>query len=190
MPLRSGRPVHVGVSLGAGSYSGERGIDAGSFAGEFRENGGISFAVDGSFALNGALAAVASYRTVRLPLLLTNDVRPDDVQVRPEDSSAWVHVLTVLARARVGSERRLAPYVQAGVSGFFSRLNDEVRAGFGPQVGLGVDAAMTPTVSGFAEFNLAASFPGDAVDRVDTGGTGSDLLTFAGVGVRYRLVIR
>ncbi|MEP0548689.1 MAG: tetratricopeptide repeat protein [Rhodothermales bacterium] len=182
----SAKEAYVGVSLGAGSYSGERGVDGGSLVEEFRLNGGFSFALDGSYAFHRSLAAVASYRAVRLPLLLTNDVRPEDVQVRPDGSSAWVHVLALMARARIGREMSVTPYVQAGASGFFSRLNSEMRVGVGPQVGVGLDVTLTPDLVGFAEVNLAASFPGDAVDRVSTSGS-SDLLTFLGAGLRYRV---
>jgi hypothetical protein len=185
----SARAVYVGVALGAGSYSGERGIDGGSLIEEFRLNGGFSLALDGSYAFHRVLAAVASYRAVRLPLLLTNDVRPEDVQVRPNESSAWVHVLTLMTRAHVGPEREVTPYVQAGVSGFFSRLNSEMRVGVGPQIGVGLALALTPEIAGFAELNIAASLPGDAVDRVDTASSG-DLLSFAGLGLRYRVPTR
>ena len=189
-PSRAARAIHVGVSLGAGSYSGERGINGGSLAEEFRLNGGVSFAVDGSYTFRPALATVASFRAIRLPLLLTNDVRPEDVHVRPDESSAWVHVLTFMMRAHVGPEMPVMPYVQAGMSGFFSRLNSTMRVGIGPQFGLGADMAVTPEIVGFAELNLAASFPGDAVDRVNTSGAASDLLTFVGAGVRYRVTAR
>jgi hypothetical protein len=57
----------------------------------------------------------------------------------------------------------------------------------GPQVGFGVDVAATPRLSGFAEFNVLVAIPGDAVDRVDTSDGPGDMLTFAGVGARYRL---
>ena len=186
MPTPASRVIHVSLSLGAGSYSGERGINGESLADEFRLNGGVSFALDGSYALDPTLTAVASYRAVRFPLLLTNDVRAEDVHVRPEDSSAWVHVLALMVRGYVATSMYAQPYVQAGVSGFFSHLNDEMRIGLGPQLGLGVDLPVTPDLTGFAELNVAVSFPGDAVDRVSTSGS-SDALTFMGAGLRYRV---
>ena len=183
------RIVHISASLGAGSYSGERGINGGSLAKEFSLNGGFSFALDGSYAVRTFLSAVAGYRAVRLPLLLTNDVRADDVQVRPEDSSAWVHILSVMARGYIHTDTPMRPFLQGGVSGFFSYLNNELSVGVGPQFGFGLDVPVTYEIMGFAEFNVAMSLPGDAVDRVSTS-TSSDLLTFMGAGLRYQLPAR
>ena len=185
--LRSVRSVHLGVAIGGGSYSGERGINAPTLLGEFSQNGGISFAIDGAYYLTSTLAVAAQLHVVRFPLLMSNDVRHEDVQVRPDDSSEWVQALTVLARSVYWSDGRAAPYVQLGLSGIVSRLNREVRVAVGPQVGFGVDVAATPRLSGFAEFNVLVAIPGDAVDRVDTSDGPGDMLTFAGVGARYRL---
>lgn len=185
--LRSLRSVHLGVAVGGGSYSGERGINAPTLLGEFGQNGGVSFALDGTYYLTSTLAVAAQLHAVRFPLLLTNDVRHEDVQVRPEDSSEWVHALTVLARTLYRSDGRATPYFHLGLSGIVSRLNNKARIAVGPQVGFGVDVAATPRLSGFAEFNMLVAIPGDAVDRVDTSDGPGDLLTFAGVGVRYRL---
>lgn len=185
--LRSVGSVHLGVAIGGGSYSGERGINAPTLLGEFSQNGGISFAIDGAYYLTSTLAVAVQLHAVRFPLLFSNDVRAEDVQVRPDDSSEWVQALTVLARSVYWSDGRAAPYVQLGLSGIVSRLNREVRVAVGPQVGFGVDVAATPRLSGFAEFNLLVAIPGDAVDRVDTSDGPGDMLTFAGVGARYRL---
>lgn len=185
--LRSVGSVHLGVAIGGGSYSGERGINAPTLLGEFSQNGGISFAIDGAYYLTSTLAVAVQLHAVRFPLLFSNDVRHEDVQVRPDDSSEWVQALTVLARSVYWSDGRAAPYVQLGLSGIVSHLNQEVRVAVGPQVGFGVDVAATPRLSGFAEFNLLVAIPGDAVDRVDTSDGPGDMLTFAGVGARYRL---
>jgi hypothetical protein len=186
-PLRAARGIHLGFTLGAGSYSGERGVDAASLVGEFNENGGVSLAIDGTYHVRAALAVAASYRAARFPLLLTNDVRPEDVQVRPDDSSEWVHTVSVLGRALYRPDQQVAPYVQLGAGGVVSYLNSTLRLAAGPQFGLGIDVAATPRLAGFAEFNLLVAIPGDAVDRVNANDALGDLLTFAGVGLRYRL---
>lgn len=186
-PLRSARSIHVGLTLGAGSYSGERGINAPSLIGEFNENGGFSVALDGTYYLENSFAVAASYRTVRFPLLLSNDVRVEDVQVRPNDSSEWVHMVSVLGRVVYQPKEQVAPYAQIGIGGIFSYLNKVLGMAAGPQLGVGIDVAATPRLAGFAEFNVLVAVPGYAVDRVNANGAFGDILTFAGVGVRYRL---
>lgn len=175
------------MALGAGSYGGERGVDESSPFREFTSNGGVSFELGASYRLPFETSVALTYRAVRFSRLLDNDVRAEDVQVRPDDSSAWVHLLTLLGQRTFGRDWRVAPFVHLGVTSSLSRFNDEVRLGIGPVLGVGADVALTPDLGAFAALSTTIVYPGDAVDRVDTSSTSGDVLTFIGAGLRYRV---
>ena len=194
LPLPPRKPAYrvpgtlsLRVALGAGSYGGERGIDEESPFQEFTSNGGVSFEFGASYRLPFETSAALTYRATRFPRLLDNDVRADDVQVRPGDSSAWVHLLTLRGQRTFGRDWRATPAVHLGVASSLGRINDEVRLGIGPVLGAGVDVALTADLGAFAELSTTIIYPGDAVDRVDTSNTSGDVLVFVGTGLRYRV---
>lgn len=187
---RAAGVLSLHLSAGAGSYGGERGVDESSVVQEFTANDGLSFEVGAGYRPAAGLAVTATYRAARFPRLLENDVRAGDLQVRAADSDAWVHFLTITAQRTFGRDWRVAPFVRLGVTGSLGRLNDEVRVGVGPLAEVGLDVALTPGVGAFVALSSTVIYPGDAVDAVDYGSAFGDVLTFVGLGLRYRVAAR
>jgi hypothetical protein len=52
---------------------------------------------------------------------------------------------------------------------------------------VGFDVALTPGLGAFVALSSTVIYPGDAVDAVDYGSAFGDVLTFAGLGLRYRV---
>lgn len=87
---------------------------------------------------------------------------------------------------------RLSPYANLGAQLTFG---SDRPMGYGPYLGLGLDAQLSPRVSFFVEANGSFIFPDDAVDGVDPGaalGAGStgdnadfDNLVYYGAGLRF-----
>ncbi|MEM1042603.1 MAG: hypothetical protein AAGI91_08240 [Bacteroidota bacterium] len=191
------RALYAHATLGAGSYGGERGASGTSWLGDVVQNSGVSLSLGVDLRAGRTLGASVSYRLHHIPPLLTlrsadrfGEVGP---QIDPETSSRWVHLVALQGRAFYPLRGRVVPYVEFGVSGAVSRINDTVRAGFGPRGGLGLDVQVAPQLAAFAGFSAALILPGNAVDHIDRRGRlggqrSSDLLSFAEVGVRYRLV--
>jgi hypothetical protein len=187
---RAAGVLSLHLSAGAGSYGGERGVNESSVVQDFTANDGLSFEVGAGYRPAAGLAVAATYRAARFARLLENDVRAGDLQVRPADSDAWVHFLTVAAQRTFGRDWRVAPFVRLGVTGSLGRLNDEVRIGVGPLAEVGLDVALTPGVGAFVALSSTVIYPGDAVDAVDYGSAFGDVLTFVGLGMRYRVAAR
>ncbi len=191
---RAGPALHAYATVGAGSYGGERGRAADWLVGEFTANSGVTLSLGASFCLNPTVAAALTYRLHHIPRLLTlrsadrnSPVMADrENPIREDDSSKWVHLVALLGRAYYRPLGRSASYVDLGVSASVSRINGNTRTGFGPRGGVGLDVAVTPEIGAFLEMSATIILPGDAVDHIATSG-GSDILTFAEVGVRYRL---
>ncbi len=198
------RTLYLHATLGAGSYGGERGDAADWLVEEFTSNAGVALTLGAGFNLTETLAASLSYRLQHIPNLFklrSADRReggiaelggPFSGEINADASSKWVHLVALLGRAYYRPDGRASSYVELGVSAAFSRLNGETGTGFGPQGGLGVDVTLSPQLAGFAGLSAVLILPGDAVDHINvrfgsTAERGSDLLTFAEFGVRYRL---
>lgn len=176
----------LSLALEAGSYNGERSADASNPFQRFSENGGASLAVAVSYSVTQENVIVLTYRFFNVPTLSTNTA-PGEVPIRPEDSSEWTQLLSVLGRRLFAPNWRLTPTIQIGFAGLLSHLNGQTKVGIGPQLGFGLDAALTSRLGAFGELNATIIYPGDVIDRVDTDTPFGDPLIFAGGGLRYRL---
>lgn len=195
-PFRTSRALYLHATLGAGSYGGERGADGAWWLSEFTKNSGVSLSLGASVSVNQMLDASLTYRLHHIPRLFTlrsvdrqSEVGP---QIEPGASSKLVHLFALLGRAFYPLEGRASSYVELGVSGSISRINDTVRTGFGPRGGFGLDLEITPQLVGFMGLSATMIFPGNAVDHIDSrkgsnAQKSHDLMSFAEVGVRYRV---
>ncbi len=183
---RTAGSFELSLALEAGSYAGERSIDASNPFQKFSKNNGASLAVAGSYGMTQENVLVLSYRLFDIPQLFADGAQSDE-QIRPEDSSEWVHLLSFLGRRLFAPSWRVSPTLQIGLAGLLSHLNGETKVGVGPQLGVGLDAALAPRIGGFVELNATIIYPGDATDRIDTETRFGDPLVFAGGGLRYRL---
>ncbi len=194
--FRTARTLYVYATLGAGSYGGERGVDGAWWLSEFTNNSGVSLSLGASFSVNRMLDASLDYRLHHIPRLLTlrSADREGEVgaQIDPDASSKSVHLFSLAGRAFYPIQSRLSSYVELGATGSVSRINNNTRVGFGPRAGLGFDIEVTPTLAGFMGFSATLLFPGTAVDHINSQGgqpvqNSNDLLTYAELGVRYRV---
>lgn len=168
-----------------GYYGGERLGNVGGPVAEFRETAEPSFGVEAGRWLRPDLTVGAFYLPGRFPYILSPAPWGGHAAIRPGASSDWVHLVGVVGRWRPVRLGPVAPYVQGGVAGAFTRLNDRVRAGVGPRVGGGVEVHAAGGVHLFAEADGVAVLPDATADLA--GSDRYDLLTFVGAGIRLRL---
>ncbi len=187
---RASRSLYAYLLLGTGSYGGERGFDGSWLVEDFAENAGFAGGGGAGFNLTQTLAVSLSYRFQYVPALFQE--RSGDRlsavgdSINGDSSSKWLHLASLSGRTYYRPFGRASSYVELGLIASRSRINDAVKTGLGPRGAVGLDYALSRQVGAFAELSAAILLPGDAVDHIDTSG-GSDLLSFAELGVRYQI---
>ena len=183
--LRDRRQVYLFGMLGISSYGGERGREKGSALAEFASNGGPSFRIGAGYNMSRHFAFTAQYDVSRYATLL-HQKSDAFAQVRPGDSSSWLHAITAGGMVRILPEHLATPYLSGGVGLVLGRINDSIRSGFATDLAIGVETMVSRDVAIDGGLGLRFVFPGDAVDLVDRTGS-SDLFPVLRAGVSWRL---
>lgn len=187
-PRRLGGAFEFSGIFGVGSYGGERGADEAGPLPEFVSNSGVTVALRGAYSPSPSWAVLLEYRFLDYPLARRTGVAGGD------DDGASLHLASVLGRFTPWPASFDAPYLYLGIAGGLSTLAGDARLAVGPHAGVGLDVALTEHLGLFGEASAVLSFPGDALDgvstRLDGSSGGGDVLTFVGLGVRYRTAAR
>ena len=190
-PERRVEPPRTGELLiegGAGltQYGGERGRPADNPFGELREGAGLALELEVSYPFSAHLSGGFSYLGGAFPELVIEKEGEQFEPIIPSTSSRWVHTVGLFGVARFLPQAPVVPYAQLGITSAYTWKNDVLRAGIGPQIGLGAAVPVTDNVGFFAEATSRFIFPGEALDLVDEGNGFDSILTIT-AGLRYRI---
>lgn len=182
-PRRTGELLVEG-GAGLTQYGGDRGYPSDNLFNEFREGAGLALELKVSYPFSAHLSGGISYLGGAFPELINNKEGFENID--EATSSRWVHTVGLFGVARFLPQAPVVPYAQLGVTSAYTRKNEVLRAGIGPQIGLGAAVPVTGNVGFFAEATSRLLFPGDALDLADEGNGFDPILTIT-AGLRYRI---
>ncbi len=162
---------HVGVS----SYVGDNDKSLFSSGGAFPYNAGLEL----GYQFSHPFSLGVGYQIGNYPGI---DLREDD-ELR--------HTIRLLLRYTLGRSTGVAPYLQTGGHITFGNVlktgstQEESETSYGALFGVGVDVPISNNLSLFFEAVTHPTFPDDAVDGNEAGGSGNfDLLSTLGAGLK------
>lgn len=174
------------LSLGAGSYGGERGASGSGPVAEFANNAGPAFGIGVSTRLLPWLRLVGDLEATQYPTITTpkeGDTFDSPVFDDSAGLSSWVRTATVGAHVLL---RRggLAPYVVLGGGVALGGQGGSQAAGLGT-AGLGVDVPLFVGVGAYLEGTGSLASPARALDGAAGASDRADPFTAVRLGLRY-----
>lgn len=169
---------------GAGSYGGERGVNAEGPIREFVDNAGMAFGVGVAAEVRPRLYVFGDVEAAYYPTLSTDrgvNAVFDSVDV--DRFSPWVRFVTAGARLTVVQSRGLALY---GALGGGIAFGDRDLGG-AVSGGVGVDFAFLASTGAFVDATWTFVGPARAIDAAASPSAAGDLFSVLRLGLRYRV---
>ncbi|MFQ5570934.1 MAG: PKD domain-containing protein [Rhodothermales bacterium] len=192
--------------LGLNFYGGDRDINPDNEFQKYIENIGFSLGLEVGYHFTDRFSIGLMHLSGFYPRIRDDEdengvpyQRPAYGVIDEGTTSRWRHHFSLVGRSYVLPQKRVSPYGQMGFNISFGKINDELRVGVGPTVGIGLDTAVSDRLGVFLELNGILDFSDEALDLADTkskkrpgasrgiDASDFDSFTFFGFGLRLNM---
>lgn len=192
--LRPEGNLFVKPRIGFSSYFGDNEQSPFNFNGDAFDLGTPwNIGLELGYQLSVPFSISFAYVAGEYPVITQFPARSGDIEGVKNDDMLRSSIQAFGRYAFAESTTRTALYLNAGLSYSFGNVTqdqapyttEESGSAFGPLLGAGVDIALNPRTSFFAEFNAGLHFGDDALDGTSEYGYGGiDMLVALGVGLK------